>query len=55
MIIALVMYWIVCGFATFMLPTKHQLYGFSVIAEFGLCLAIGGFIVPARAVAKLIQ
>jgi hypothetical protein len=54
MVIAVVFYWLICGWATFMLPTKGpDPRGVHALVIFGLCMVFGGLVIPARLIAKL--
>lgn len=56
MIWVAVFYWIVCGFAMWVLPEVWDArgLGFELVCLI-VCLLIGGFVVPARLVAKAVR
>jgi hypothetical protein len=51
-------YWVVAGLACWMLPTPGEPAWKSpeqTVLEFTVCMVLGGFIVPARLLAKVIR
>lgn len=46
-------YWIVAGFALYMLPSEGNRYHHP-LAILGMCMLLGGIIIPARLIAKAV-
>lgn len=55
MIYAIVFYWLISGFATWMLPTSQPMPRGAGAFIFVFCMLLGGIIIPARAIAKAVR